>query len=222
MFPPVLHRRHPALPLEELPEGRLVAEAQHLGHLLHGEGRVTQADFGFTDKQGRQDAACRASVCPLQGGGEGVGRDAYLPGIPRHFVLLAAMGLGQVEEVRGDVVPMRVARRAPVLVLPVEGVPHLVLPGAGQGLQLFAEERPPFPCQQVVNQLGQQPDTTGGGLVPSRERGLGKVLHAVRYLVAYRPGAFHEETLLDYHQMGVKASGAESLFYLLSTLKAKE
>ena len=97
----VLRRRHPALPLEELPEGRLVAEAQHLGHLLHGEGRVTQADFGFTDKQGHQDAA----------------------------------------------------RRALVLVLPVEGVPHLVLPGAGQGLQLFAELSMKKPCSAITEVL---------------------------------------------------------------------
>lgn len=52
----VLHWRHSALPLEELAESRLVAEAQHFGYLLHGKGRVAQADLGFTDKHSRQDS----------------------------------------------------------------------------------------------------------------------------------------------------------------------
>ena len=63
----VLHWRHSALPLKELAESRLVAEAQHFGYLLHGKGRVAQADFGFTDKHSRQDAACRVSARPLRG-----------------------------------------------------------------------------------------------------------------------------------------------------------
>ena len=199
----VLRRRHPALPLEELPEGRLVAEAQRFGHLLHGEGGVAQADFGFTHQQFAQEAAGRFAVLPFQLGGERVGRDAYLAGIPSHFVVFAAMLVGQMEEAGEEAVPRGGVGMEGRVRLAEDDVPALALPRAEQGLYQFAVQRPGVgggeDGKQSVGQLVQ------GLHLPGLRVGKGllyEVCPVAHHLGTEGGGGLHEELLADDEEAG--------------------
>lgn len=95
---PEINRRHPRLPLEELPEGRLVGEVEHSRNLLYSQFRMRQQVSGFAEKHFEDKVTYALPRHEFHYLSEVMGRKVQPRSIEIYLVLFAIMDSQQLDE----------------------------------------------------------------------------------------------------------------------------